>query len=110
MNKHKLTECEAQVLMLIYEEKEPPNLPEITEKVNKKYNKKWKPQTVSTMLTRLITKGYLTNKRSGRTFLYYPTYSLEEVQRAAVNNLVDIFFERKIIVLKDFMKDVEEYE
>lgn len=103
MNKHKLTECEAQVLMTVYEADEPPSLPEIHENVNKQYNKVWKPQTVSTFLARLVKNGYLEMKRESRTFLYYTVYPVEEIQMAAVLQLTEIYFAGKAAVLKEFM-------
>ena len=68
----KLTECELQVMKIIWEKEREMNLQEILKEVNLKYGKDWKPQTVSTFLARLVRKGYLNMYRSGRTFLYTP--------------------------------------
>lgn len=38
-------------------------------------DKKWKPQTVLTLLTRLIDKGYLESERRGKERLYTPIIS-----------------------------------
>ena len=44
------------------------DLTDITQRVNEAYNKKWRPQTVSTFLARLVKKGYLRHYRQGRVF------------------------------------------
>lgn len=66
----KLTECEEMVMKAVWDAGEELSLMEIMQRVNDKYHKQWKPQTVSTFLARLVTKGYLGHYRQGRTFFY----------------------------------------
>ena len=68
----RLTECELQVMKVIWRNEGEMNLQEILKEVTLKYGKDWRPQTVSTFLARLVKKGYLNVYRSGRTFLYTP--------------------------------------
>lgn len=94
-----LTECEVVVMKSIWASDHPIALPEIIESVNTTFGKNWKPQTVSTFLTRLVKKEFLSMKRHGRTFLYTPIvseldYGKREVGRCAelwYNNDADIF-------------------
>ena len=94
-----LTECEVVVMKCIWESDHPIALPEIIENVNEKYGKSWKPQTVSTFLTRLVKKDFLDMKRHGRTFLYTPlvselAYGEREITKCAnlwCNNDADTF-------------------
>jgi predicted transcriptional regulator len=49
--------------------------------------------TVMTMLDRLARKQAVTRRKSGRSFLYTPVLTREQVQRAAVKELVDTLFD-----------------
>ncbi|HBA96546.1 MAG TPA: transcriptional regulator, partial [Lachnospiraceae bacterium] len=46
-------------------------LANIMKVVNDKYNKNWKPQTVSTFLGKLVRKGFIEQYRNGRYFYYH---------------------------------------
>ena len=65
-----LTKCEQLVMKTVWDANEELGLMDIVQRVNAKYQKEWAPQTVSTLLTRLIKKGYLSSYRSGRVFYY----------------------------------------
>ena len=54
-----LTECEVLVMKVIWESADVLSIQEITSRINLKYKKDWKLQTVSTFLSRAVKKGYL---------------------------------------------------
>ena len=73
-----LTNCEELVAIIIWDSyPDQLSLTEIMQKVNSRFNKEWKPQTVSTFLARLVTKGYLSSYRQGRVFYYIPDITKE---------------------------------
>ncbi len=74
----KLTTCEELVMKTIWDASEELGMMEIVQRVNDKYCKEWKPQTVSTFLARLVQKGYLQSYRKGRVFFYQVLVPLEE--------------------------------
>lgn len=84
-----LTECEVLVMKVIWESGEVMSVQEITSRINLKYKKDWKLQTVSTFLSRAVRKGYLEMKRNGRSFDYYPLVSEEEYGRREIVKCVD---------------------
>ncbi|MGA2118992.1 MAG: BlaI/MecI/CopY family transcriptional regulator [Bryobacteraceae bacterium] len=49
--------------------------------------------TIMTVLERLVRKGKLSRRKSGRAFLYAPQASRDATRRAAVRELVDGFFD-----------------
>lgn len=49
--------------------------------------------TVMTIMDRLAQKGVVTRVRAGRAYLYRPSFTAEDVQAHAVEQLVDHFFE-----------------
>lgn len=70
MKLEKLTDCEELVMKTVWDAEEELSLMEVMARVNDKYHKDWKPQTVSTFLARLVKKGYLKHYRQGRVFFY----------------------------------------
>lgn len=87
-----LTKAETKVMMVIWEANYDMALPEIQGKVNARYQKDWKPQTVSTFLTRLVKKGFLNMYRQGRSFLYHPHFSQDEILRASLVEMASVWF------------------
>ena len=59
MTLENLTDCEQLVMKTVWDAAEELSLMEIMQRVNDKYHKKWKPQTLSTFLEMLVKKGYL---------------------------------------------------
>lgn len=84
-----LTECEVIVMKVIWESDDVMSIQEITSRINLKYKKDWKLQTVSTFLSRAVKKGYLEMKRRGRTFDYYPLVPEEEYGRREIVKCVE---------------------
>ena len=59
--------------------------------------------TIMTVLERLVRKGKLSRRKSGRAFLYAPQASREATRRAAVRELVDGFFNGSEDELRHFL-------
>jgi predicted transcriptional regulator len=49
--------------------------------------------TIMTVLERLLRKGKLQRRKVGRSFVYVPTASREEMRRVAVRELLEGFFD-----------------
>ena len=78
MERQSLTNCETLVMNTVWDAERDLDLTDITQRVNEAYNKKWRPQTVSTFLARLVKKGYLRHYRQGRAFYYQILVSQKE--------------------------------
>ena len=61
--------------------------------VNERFDKDWRPQTISTYLAHLVRKGYLSMRRSGKVFLYHPEVSEEAYRSSQINELVHYWSE-----------------
>jgi predicted transcriptional regulator len=59
--------------------------------------------TIMTVLERLVRKGKLSRRKSGRAFLYSAQASLEATRRAAVRELVNGFFNGSEDELRHFL-------
>ena len=51
-----LSECEVLVMKVIWQNSEAMSIQEITSRINQRYGKDWKVQTVSTFLSRAVKK------------------------------------------------------
>ena len=74
----KLTKCELRVMVIIWSSKKELSMQHICAEVNRQFDTKWKTQTVSTFLARLVKKGFLSMVRKGRVFYYTPLVTKEE--------------------------------
>ena len=88
MTLENLTDCEQLVMKTVWDAAEELSLMEIMQRVNDKYHKQWKPQTVSTFLARLVRKGYLRHYRQGRVFYYQILVPLEEYKGQLTDDYV----------------------
>lgn len=52
----KISDCEEKVLKVVWDCEKEPDLRTVMDTVNEKHGLEWKPQTVSTFLTRLVRK------------------------------------------------------
>ncbi len=88
MKLENLTDCEELVMKTVWDAEEELSLMEVMARVNEKYHKDWKPQTVSTFLARLVKKGYLRHYRQGRVFFYQILVPLEVYKGELTNDYV----------------------
>ena len=88
MTLENLTDCEQLVMKTVWDSEEELSLMEIMQRVNDKYHKEWKPQTVSTFLARLVRKGYLRHYRQGRVFFYQILVPLDEYKGQLTSDYV----------------------
>jgi BlaI family penicillinase repressor len=63
--------------------------------------------TVMTVLDRLEKRGGVSRRKQGRSFVYVPKLSREELRRFAVKELIDRFFEGSEESLTQFLKSRE---
>lgn len=91
MKLEKLTDCEELVMKTVWDAEEELSLTEVMTRVNEKYKKNWKPQTVSTFLARLVKKEYLRHYRQGRVFFYQILVPLEKYKGQLTNDYVNFW-------------------
>ena len=102
----KISECEEQVMICIWRSKDAPNLQMALKDANARFGHEWKPQTVSTFLTRLIKKGYLRMERKGRYCYYYPLVSLEEYRVEKMRSMVELLFDGDQKKVEECLKSI----
>lgn len=88
-----LTDCEQLVMKTVWDAERELSLLDITKRVNERFNKEWKPQTVSTFLARLVKKRYLCNYRQGRVFYYQILISQDDYIGEIVAQFVEFWYQ-----------------
>src|SRR5579864_7435080 len=61
--------------------------------------------TVMTVLDRLSRKGGVARRKVGRSFVYAPVLSRENLRRLAIQDLVDRFFDGSEDALVDYLRN-----
>lgn len=103
----KLSMREEQIYALVCTAEADPNLSTTMTRANERYNRQWKPQTISTFLTRLVKKKYLTFYRKGRYCYYQPTISLEEYRSMRLRDDVHLLFNGKVEAIEEIVAEIE---
>lgn len=75
----RLPDAEFEIMKVIWHSTPPVTTTQIMEKLGP--DRGWKPQTVLTMLVRLIEKGFLQSERIGRERNYTPTVPEQDYMR-----------------------------
>lgn len=91
MDTNGISACERLVMKVIWDSKEELALQEVMDRVNEENGKEWKPQTVSTFLSRLVKKNFLSSYRKGRYSYYQPVVSREEFWKATMQENARFF-------------------
>lgn len=104
-----MTECELMIMKTIWSDENPLSMKEITARVNEQFGRNWKTQTVSTFLTRLVKKNFLTMERKGRVFFYHPEVTEEEYGKKEIAKCVDLWGNGRIDVLLAAFANVRKY-
>lgn len=71
-NIRRLPDAEFEIMKVVWSNPTPITTMQIVDQLGEK---KWKPQTVLTMLVRLVEKGFLTSGKNGRERNYNPVIS-----------------------------------
>jgi BlaI family transcriptional regulator, penicillinase repressor len=84
-----ISEAEYEVMKIIWNH-EPISTPEIVEKLSKKSD--WKPNTIHTMLARLVKKSALHARKDGRMFIYTSLVEKHEYVEQKSKSFLKQFF------------------
>ena len=82
----RLPDSEFELMKVIWRNPSPITTNQMIEKLDSK--KRWKPQTVLTILVRLIEKNFLSSARVGRERNYTPIISEEDYMRIETGNFI----------------------
>lgn len=101
----KLTESE-ELVMVIAWNAEDVTLPVIEKDINARFNKDWKPQTVSTFLARLCRKDFLKLHRKGRYFYYEILVNREDYRKREIEAILELLYNNETDLFKEELKEL----
>lgn len=102
----KLTSAETIVMKTIWDAEEELSLSDIVERANANYDKSWKPQTVSTYLAKIVQKGFISMRRSGRRILYDVLIKEEDYRKVQTQQFIEFWNQGSVRkFLESFYKD-----
>ena len=86
----RLPDAEFEIMKVIWNDTPPVTTLQIMDKLGS--GKVWKPQTVLTMLVRLIEKGFLESRRIGRERNYTPIISEQDYMQIETNDFIKRYY------------------
>ncbi|MGG3885050.1 BlaI/MecI/CopY family transcriptional regulator [Brevibacillus panacihumi] len=89
----RLSETEMEVMEVIWEVAAPVTVAQLLDIFE---SKGWKTSTLSTILKRLIEKGYLTKSMIGKVNYYDPVLTLDEYKKHETQSLLSRLFNGKV--------------
>lgn len=88
----RLSDTEMEVMQAIWKEPAPATVSRLLELFQAK---DWKTSTVSTILKRLIEKGFLTKTLEGKVNYYQPTLTAEQYRKIETQSFLDRLYHGK---------------
>lgn len=86
-----MSECELVVMKVIWSRDEELVLSQIVQLVEDMYGRKWNPNTVSTFLSRLVRKGYVTSYKKGRYYFYHVVVTEDEYKSILTSDQINFW-------------------
>ena len=93
MKNIELSACEEMIMTIIWNSETELDLAAVMAQTNERYHTVWKPQTVSTFLSRAKKKGFLASYQKGRYSYYQPLVSKAEYRRMKLLTLLTKFYD-----------------
>lgn len=93
----KLPDSEFEIMKVIWSSKPPITTNQIIEGLDEENT--WKPQTILTLLMRLIDKGFLSSEKIGRERSYTPIISEKEYLQLETGNFFKKYYKNSITQL-----------
>ncbi len=83
----RLPDAEFEIMRIVWQNEPPISTNQIISRLDS--GKTWKPQTVLTLLVRLIEKGFISSEKAGKERTYAPIVTREEYLRAETGHFFD---------------------
>lgn len=90
----KLPDAEFEIMRIIWQSEPPISTNQIIAKLDKDYRRK--PQTVLTLLVRLIERGFLSSEKPGKERTYTPLIAEQEYLQAETENFIKKYYQNSL--------------
>lgn len=93
----KLPDAEFEIMKIVWANEPPMSTNDIIAGLDS--DKNWKPQTVLTLLVRLIDRGFLRSEKNGKERIYFPIIFEEEYLQFETGNFIEKFHQNSFLSL-----------
>ncbi len=93
----KLPDSEFEVMKVVWESYSPVNAVTVMEGLDN--HKDWKVQTIISLLSRLVEKGFLSTEKNGKERTYSPLISRDDYLKFETSNFVERFHQNSCVSL-----------
>ena len=99
----KLPDAEFDVMKVVWANEPPLTTSMVMDQLGKA--KKWKTQTVVSLMMRLIDRGFLRTEKRGRERIYFPLVSREEYLEFETGNFMEQYHDNSFLNLVNTLYD-----
>jgi predicted transcriptional regulator len=103
----RLPDAEFELMRIVWQNEPPMSTNQIIACLDE--SNTWKPQTVLTLLVRLIEKGFLRSEKAGKERIYFPAVTREEYLQAETGSLFDRLHGNSIFSLVNTLYDGKKF-
>ena len=93
----KLPDSEFEVMKVVWESYSPVNAVTVMEGLDN--HKDWKVQTIISLLSRMVEKGFLSTEKNGKERTYSPLISRDDYLKFETSNFVERFHQNSCVSL-----------
>lgn len=93
----KLPDAEFEVMKVVWDNKPPITTGTVMEQLGKA--KKWKTQTVISLMLRLVERGFLRTEKSGKERTFFPEVSREDYLKFETGNFIEQYHNNSFLSL-----------
>lgn len=97
MELKKLPDAEFDVMKIAWDNEPPITTNIIMEQLGKQ--RKWKAQTVNSLLLRLVKRGFLRTEKNGKERVYFPTVSKDDYLKYETGNFLKQYHNNSLLNL-----------
>jgi BlaI family penicillinase repressor len=99
----KLPDAEFEVMKVVWANDPPVTTNIVMEQLGKK--KKWKAQTVISLMLRLVERGFLRTEKAGKERIYFPAVSKEDYLKFETENFIKQYHNNSLLNLVNTLYD-----
>lgn len=93
----KLPDAEFEIMKVVWANEPPITTHIIMEQLGKE--KEWKPQTIITLMLRLVERGFIRTEKNGKERTYFPLISKEDYLKFETGDFMERFHENSLTSL-----------
>ena len=104
---YKISEAELEVMKVIWE-KSPITAKEVVEKITVENAQDWQPETIKTLINRLLKKKIINFKIRSKHYLYYPKVAKDKILQKESQSFLNRYFSGSLpVMVMNFIEQMD---